>query len=711
MSPRPRLAALAVVLASAWFGVSRGDETATPADDKTPTDAIEVESESDTVTGALQGKEGVRIQTMCTHCNSANVQVGGLNQDLVPIHRDGYPIFGGLATSFVLGVLPADNVAEAKVAKGPGQPSQPAAAAGGLIDLIGARPSELPLLDVSVDGGSYSRNREVVRVAGPMHRMLQGSVILGHEQADTIDDDGDGWNDVGAVDRDFAEAGLRIEPSKQHAIDLGASWIDEDSLDGRGAFDPQVYLQNLPPDPAQWPGPPAWTREDTLVERMEYRAGWRWKMQDRGVLSLRLLDSERDQSVVSQQTRDPASPFSAFVERLRITDDDRWGGVDYERPFGWSFVFRTGVEARDQEVEARTVDLIFNPGAAEKTVTDGVETKSAFAEADWGPSPRWRLLFGVRYDDLSWEAIDLDQTRSASYWSPRATVSFAPASGWTFRLIAGQTARPPSPIFAQVCCGQNYERNVNARSERGTTIGLEGVYQPSPALRVSAYAARSDFDDYLLRMVGSSFFFIQTYTLGNIPSAEAETAEIALRWTPVSRLTFNASIGWLSFFNRGDTNVPISVTPLFRSEPVLIPIPIGRIPYQPVRTGSISAALSLPRGVVLNASTSYTGTMLIQQFQEDPLTPRTVIGTAPDGTEVPVQTLLLDEMRETPGFWLVNFSLTVPLKHGLELFGGIDNVTDRIQNDLGDPTRDYNWGPLAGRSWRLGLTYRLDRKR
>ena len=31
--------------------------------------------------------------------------------------------------------------------------------------------------------------------------------------------------------------------------------------------------------------------------------------------------------------------------------------------------------------------------------------------------------------------------------------------------------------------------------------------------------------------------------------------------------------------------------------------------------------------------------------------------------------------------------------------------------DLGDPTTDYNWGPLVGRSFRVGLRFHLDGRR
>ena len=72
--------------------------------------------------------------------------------------------------------------------------------------------------------------------------------------------------------------------------------------------------------------------------------------------------------------------------------------------------------------------------------------------------------------------------------------------------------------------------------------------------------------------------------------------------------------------------------------------------------------------------------------------------------------LLLNDLREVPDFWLWNLGLTAPLGKYIEIQAGIDNIGDYIQEDLGDYTRDYNWGPLTGRSWRLGLKFHLDRK-
>ena len=72
------------------------DESAIPSQ---PVRKSRIDAGTTMLSEVLQGNDGVRIQTLCTHCNSANIQCGGLSEDLVPLKRDGFPILGGLATS------------------------------------------------------------------------------------------------------------------------------------------------------------------------------------------------------------------------------------------------------------------------------------------------------------------------------------------------------------------------------------------------------------------------------------------------------------------------------------------------------------------------------------------------------------------------------------------------------------------------------------
>ncbi len=628
-----------------------------------------------TVTDNLQGKDGVRIQIMCTHCNSSNIQVGGLNQDLVPVFSAGYPLLGGLATSFVFNVLPADNISDTQVTKGPGNAGDPASAAGGTIRLSEVQPSEVPRLDLSLDGGSYGLRSGSVRFAGSISPRLSGYIIAGVTEADPVDDDKDGWNDVGSLDREFGRGGLLFQAGSDHRFDLGGSWIAEDTLEARGAFDVFGYFMS---------SDSAWTREDTLLERGEIRGGWQWQRSDGQRLEVRLLQAIRHQSVQSQYTAVPEfENFSEFAERFRIREQNRWGSIAYNRPIGMSWMLRAGIERNDQLVEAETIELT-TPDDIDYGA-DFVESWSGHIDLDWTVNSRWSLGYGVRYDDYKWGARERDIERTEGIAAPRFSMSFLPTPDWTLRFVAGRTTRAPKPIFTEVCCGQSYQRSFTSTPETGETFGFEGTYQPSPELKVSLYAARTDFEDHIIKVVGWSQFYIQTYTLGNVPKARAETLEVAGQWSATRKVDLDASIGWLTFVNTGDPNVTVQVTPPSFSNPQAQVIPIHRIPYQPVRTASLGASLALPRRIMVSAGGSYTGSMMIQQYHADPTSSTN---------------LLLAEMRSTDPFWMVNMSFTVPLGRYIDLSGSINNLTDEIQNDLGDPTSDYNRGPLSGRSYR-----------
>jgi outer membrane receptor protein involved in Fe transport len=654
-----------------------------------PTGDISLAESAATITEALQGQDGMRIQTLCTHCNNANVQVGGLSQELVPILLNGYPVLDGLSTSMIFSVLPPDTVAGVKVTKGPGAGVAPAPAAGGVISLTESRPTELPRIDVRAEGGSFMRRRGVLRFAGPLTRGVTASIVAGTEAADPVDDDLDGFNDVGALDRQFAAARLDMEFARKHTVDIGVTYIDEESTEGKGAFDRWYGLIN--------PGEPdRWVREDAVLDRIELRTGWEYRLGGGRTLDLRLLHGDRNQSLTSQANTE-GGPFSPeLLEWLRIEDVTTWGSVRFRQTLGVKGVIGVGFEVRDQQIDALFRDLAQGAADLQGPFVDLVRSYSGYVDWEQRFGTKWNLALGIRYDDTEWGADDpgypdeFDTRREyqqRTHTSPRFTLAYNPALGWALKLIGGDSFRVPKSIFAEICCGQRLQRSVDRVDETGRTFGFEGVYQPSPSLRVSVYAARTEFEDHLIRVVARSSLFVQEYALANVSETRAEAAEFALRWRAARPVTFDGSIGWLSHHksDEGPVLVPVTGPPTGNVD---IPLYIDRIPYQPVRTGSLAATFTLPHRSSLTAQASYTGTMLIQQYDDtDPV----------NG--------LLEELRSTPSFWIAGISFLTPLTRSIELAGGIDNITDELQSDLGDPTTDFNWGPLAGRSWRLGIRY------
>ncbi|MCU0253499.1 MAG: TonB-dependent receptor, partial [Acidobacteria bacterium] len=371
--------------------------------------------------------------------------------------------------------------------------------------------------------------------------------------------------------------------------------------------------------------------------------------------------------------------------RYMIDETDWWGKLQWDRPWGLDWSTSFGVDSYYQDVVAN--DLFGTAPPAQ----DQIKMWGGFAQANWTPSgSRWGASLGARYDS---DAI------YGSAFEPRATLFFYPARGWTLRLLAGRTFRPPTPIFAEVCCGQRYLPNYLAgvTGETAWTYGFEGIYQPSPEFKVSLYLAETDFTNYIQRFATYSQVYIQIYANANVPSARSRVAEVVARWSPIPALTFDASYGILDFKNTGDEFIDVRYYPFSSNDLKKSQIPIGQIPYKPEDTGSFGVNWTIAPQLSVLLQATYTGNQLIQQYEylEPP--------------RFTVTDLLLPDLREVPAFWLLNFSFAAPLSPGFEVLGGIDNINDYVQEDLGDPTRDYNWGPLTGRAYWAGVRIALPR--
>jgi len=376
------------------------------------------------VTDAIQGRDGVRIQTLCTHCNSANVQLGGLSRDLVPMSRDGFPLVGGLAASLVLAMLPADSIAKTQVVKGPGDAGLSHSAAGGEVDLVGARATETPGWDLYAAGGSYSLREAAARVGGRLSSWATISAIVGTTEADPVDDDHDGWNDVPGVDRTYADATLDLKPAGSHELLFGLSFIDEENPQGRGAFDAVRYIT------AQADG---WTREDALFRRSEARVGWTWRHRGGGGFELRALAAHRDQTQRSQLTAQSGGFFPGadrLIDRFRIEEDNLWVNATYRKPIGIGWRVAVGVETSRQQVDAENREplaIVSGADVAPQLARENVDIASAFLDAEWNPSPSVSVQLGARFDQATRSTtlsspVPQSTTRADSQVSPRITL-------------------------------------------------------------------------------------------------------------------------------------------------------------------------------------------------------------------------------------------------------------------------------------------------
>jgi len=94
---------------------------------------------------------GVAIQTVCTNCNNADLSLGGLGNDHVPIVCDGLPVPKGLAQVYLLSVTPPTILDKIAVKRGPYSAELEGSAVGGAIKLERREPQPGLQLFTSAD--------------------------------------------------------------------------------------------------------------------------------------------------------------------------------------------------------------------------------------------------------------------------------------------------------------------------------------------------------------------------------------------------------------------------------------------------------------------------------------------------------------------------------------------------------------------------------
>lgn len=655
------------------------------------------------VTDAIEA-EGVSIQTVCTNCNNADLSVGGLGNDHVPVVCDGLPVLPGLAQIYLLTVAPPTVLDRVAVTRGPGQADLPGSAIGGGIELS-RRPFRKGIdLAFFADMGSYSWHGAKLDVSGKSG-WIGGSLVATYASSDRIDPNGDGFAENASFKRRTVEARLEFRPTANGFLRLGASNYRESQKEGRAGFDALTYFMSFGDTIA-------WNREDAEIERTQIDLLAEVPFEDGSKLDIGWLLGNRSEEILESFTYD-----TKLLTTYLIDEQQSHATVSWRRPFGSKVLLRAG--GSFDRSRFSVADVRFNLFSVFTTVSDfdlryalarGFRTDETateyglFADGEFSLGARWDLTIGARWAEYTYvddEAKLVGEVPGRRPWLriplpdgnrvvPRGTLAWKPIDPLTLRFTAGRGFRAPMPTYAEVCCGRRFRGNRGIQMERSVGASLEAVYQPLPGLRLSLSSSVVDFDDLVVRMVSDAIASQPTYQNVNVPDARFTSLTLESSWDPLNWLGVRGSIFWLDARNRtADGTVPVLID--FFNRPALSTLEFSKIPYLAERTGSLAADFRCPRtGLHVGLSAQYTGPMTIPEYA-DP----TARGIA--------------AFVRTPSFWVANVRIDAPIYKGLALYGGVDNVNDYVQDDLSQFRRDYNWGPLRGRYWYGGLSYTLPR--
>ena len=621
------------------------------------------------VTQAIQGQDGVTVQTMCTNCNEANIELGGLGDEHVNVNIDGFRLFGGLPRIYALAILPSPAISNIDVSSGPGYAEHYYEAIGGTIDLTTHKPVSRPSIQAVLETGSYGWGKTSLFGDWKLG-ILSGRIAGTKSQSNAIDANDDGFVETGKVNQWTGSINLQMQFRRLGNFSFGATRIRDEQIDGHGRLEKEQFTGI----------PIGYLKEDTRVDWLDYRFGYDILLPKGHVIQLRALKYNREQRIKAPTNWS----FEPKEERYFIEEENTYGDIKWLGPIGSRWILSAGFNNEDDVNAVSGVSMpVYLP-----VLEESVKGWGAFSQASVDILPELVLIFGTRYD-----SFDI----FGEEWSPRSSVIWKPIRSFTITTSFGYGFRPPRPVFSEICCGQSPEKNENVKPERSKSMSIDFTYQPVPAWKFTTYLHRSNFDDYIIKMVAGSVDLHQKLMQGNIEDATIQGFDTSLSWKWSKGLSVSGSFSWVDAHNNNETItlLPNVWAPFEFIWPVTLPL--TDIPYIAEKGGQVSLRYAPPNGIYsLSIMAQYTGSMLIQHYFDVPFSVFPPV-VPPGG--------LYEDYVSTPDFWIVNLAGSIRIKKHIEWRFGVDNITDYVQKDLGDFTRDYNWGPIRGRYLYTAISY------
>ncbi len=643
--------------------------------------ALEAEQEEISVAEVVEGASGVRVQTMCTNCNIANVTMLGQTGDRVQIWKDGLPVVGGLGAIYTLSVMPSEAIASTEIIRGAGTVLSGSEAGTGAIFINTKAPEKRPYLLVSADTGGLNWFGQKLMGYGQLGR-FGGEVIFTHSQSDASNPNNDLANDLAAFHRTTYGTTLTYKIFERSTLRLDALRYREDQRDGKGAaelFSPELGLASF-------------YSEDIDIRKDEYNLSWDLAFKDGSKITLRGLSSYREQDT-SDSNIEKEQPYMFVDETARNAE------ARYERIFVGKHVFKMGFAYRNFIVHGTTTEST-GAFAAGQDILDQIRQDGVYSQMEFALSKKVNLTAGLRYDKFqlnSEERALLDdgsrippRIDEEKQFLPRLRLDWKATKSLRFNLSAGESFIAPRPFFERVCCGITITLNNDIKPQTSRDYLLDTTFIPRPWMKYELSLFQSDIENYIQRLPFAAFvqeFFtgiynvlLPNFTQVNYEHVDLKGAEFSTEFRFLDRLFTGFEVSRV----KAESKIPT----IYLNKAPLFDLPKGQIPYMPEDQGSAFIRWDdQKRGFNVSAQAQYMGSMRIQMIDE---------------TDASV-----DNFVDTRAYWVFNFRVEARFYNNFSVFAGMDNTTNEYQDWLGDPRYEYNWGQLRGRYIYFGVSFEL----
>lgn len=619
----------------------------------------------------LRFQPGLRVETDCQTCNYTQLRMNGLGGGYSQILINGRPIFSPLTGLYGMEQIPANMIERIEVVRGGGSALYGSSAIGGTVNIITRIPEE----------NAYNLSYTYQNFHGDANDMLLNgnatmvnkegnagaSIFIGNRKREAYDHNADNFSELPELRNNSFGANLFYQPTDNQKLELSLTSLSEYRYGGEMVNEPaHLARQSEERDHDVWMG------------SLDYQLNFN---QDNSSFIAYLAGQSTDREHYTGIIPDDSTELLTHLAEppYGYSENTTWqGGVQLNHRLnkflGGENVLTVGAEYVSDDV----LDVI---ESYDYRIDQQTNTMAGFIQSDWELSPRLTFLSGLR--------IDKHNLVEDVIYSPRLSVLYRLKETTQFRLTWGTGFRAPQAFDADLhiaFAGGGISRislSPDLKEERSNSLSASVNFDKATETFIGGFTLEGFYthlnDAFYLHPLGADAFG-ERFEKRNGDGATVKGLTLELRANYDQKAQLEAGFTIQSSLYDSPVEHIDGLEP--RREFMRTPNEYGY------------ATLSLMPSKPFNASINwvYTGPMQLPHLAGAPEQDRDEYVTTPDFSEIGLK---------------LGYTFALPsLQSGLELFGGIKNLTNAYQSDFDSgKNRDSNYvyGPGMPRTYFVGM--------
>lgn len=623
------------------------------------------------ISEGLRFQPGLRVETDCQTCNYTQLRMNGLGGSYSQILINGRPIFSPLTGLYGMEQIPANMVERIEVVRGGGSALYGSSAIGGTVNIITRIPNEssydFSMLTQSTNGQGTDNilNGNLTMLT---HKHTAGAAIfVNRRHREAYDHNGDNFSELPQLRNNSFGANLFYKPDVNQKLELNFSSLNEYRYGGEMTTKPAFLAQQ--------------SEERThhvFMGGADYQLNFN---NDNSAFIAYLAGQQTDRLHYTGILPDNEAARLIHVNKPpygTTANTTLQGGVQLNHRFQ---EFLGGTNVMIFGAEYVYDDVLDTIPAYNYEINQQTRNLGFFVQSDWQLNPQLTFLAGLRADKHN--LVD------HAILSPRFSLLYRYRTNTQFRLTWGTGFRAPQSFDTDMhiaFAGGGVSRislDPDLKEERSNSVSASVNYDRPSETFIVGFTLEGFYtnlkDVFFLQPIGADEFG-DRFEKRNGQGAAVSGGTLELRGNYNRKVQLEAGITiQQSLYDEAVEHIPGLK-------------PMRAFLRSPNEYGYLT--LSFTPNSRFNASVSgvYTGPMHLAHF-----------AGAPEQ--------VVNEYQRSPSFTELNtkisYTFNLPsVDSGLELFGGVKNITNAYQSDFDSgKNRDSNYvyGPGMPRSIYLGV--------